>query len=247
VYKAIFSICYTRYRLCLSKYSFWPLIIDGLARSKGKGGRGLPNVEYCVDFELTARRALSPFEYAIFKHHYIDGLDAPGVCRTMGISEPVYNGRITMLRVNLGQRYALLKPFPLLPDIYFNADRHTHDVRPLPIPAQRYANGVPLVPPLAQKSKAGPEPEPVVIPIIPLAQAPENTAPFPIDDPEARDKYIRHAFTKEHLSLFTIVLRLNRWQVPCPFGDRFTVSHVKKIILNYGGLVRHQQHMPKAA
>jgi hypothetical protein len=247
IYRAIFSICYARYQLCFSKIGSRPLIWDGTGKRQGKpAGTGNKAMEYIADFQLVSRRALSPLDYRIFRLHFLDGHDAPTVCRMLGLTKPQFWGRVYLIKEALGQRFALLKPFPLLPDMYFGSDRHTTDVRPFPIPAQRHSNGTPLVPPLAARKRVQ-EPEPVVIPMTPLAAAPESSCPFDTADVEARDKWIRKCFAVDRISLHTIVLKLNRFEVPpLPGYSRWSVAQAKRIILNYGGLVRHQPHLKAA-
>ena len=141
----------------------------------------------------------------------------------------------------LGKIYRELEPYALYPiDEYFQGTTNDVRVRPCPVPAERYPNGVPLRPPMAQ---------PAGVPVAPpaplaLVPAPRKPAPAPlvasfdISDAVAIANYIRGRF-RAGRGLHSIALTLSKWHVPGPHGGEWTQGQVKRVLL------RHSRTRPR--
>lgn len=121
VFRAIFRACYERYRECraLAEHT------NGVALERQPGPRGYRSYgrmreEFVADFELIARRLLTPEAYRAFAAHYVAGRDWRGCCQRLGIDRGTFYRHIYAAEVRLGRALAEMQPYALFPmDEYF--------------------------------------------------------------------------------------------------------------------------------
>lgn len=77
VLRAVFRACYARFRFCVTKEKFLSRVslvpCKGMERKKTFARL---DEEYIADFCLVSRRALSPFDYQVFRNHFLLGATA---------------------------------------------------------------------------------------------------------------------------------------------------------------------------
>jgi hypothetical protein len=151
----MFRACYARFRDCVN---------DGRALSRvsfdrsptGRSNRGmwgLKREEYMADFELVARRSLTPAEHRLFRFHHILGASEAMCAKRLGISALAAKKAIQRLEIRLGLAFASVQPYALYPLYdYFNRIR-SEPVKPCLLPAARART--PVVPrfPVRQQSQ----------------------------------------------------------------------------------------------
>jgi hypothetical protein len=122
VYRTIFRACYSRFRTCAQKDK---AACRTRLEANPNGGRrttwGRKNEEYCADFYLVSRRALSEAEWKLFSYHFLLGADVSLCARRLRLERGVAYFQIYRIMEKLGRLYADLKPYSLYPiDEYFN-------------------------------------------------------------------------------------------------------------------------------
>jgi hypothetical protein len=133
VYRTIFRACYSRFRACAQKDK---AACRTRLEASPNGGRrttwGRKNEEYCADFFLVARRALSASEWKLFSYHFLLGADIRLCARQLKIERGVAYFQVYRIMEKLGRLFAELKPYALYPlDEYFNG-RTEVDWTPVP-------------------------------------------------------------------------------------------------------------------
>jgi hypothetical protein len=96
------------------------------ARIEFLGGRerrpiwGRKDEEYIADFCLVSQRVLDPFEYKVFRFHFLLGADWKLCCRRLNMEKGLFFHAVYRIQQKLGKSFRELKPYPLFPlDEYF--------------------------------------------------------------------------------------------------------------------------------
>lgn len=162
VLRSIFRACFNRFKVCAAGDVLRPISVDGNRGPKGRaGGRGRKQIEYMADFVLVSRKSLDPFEYQLFKFHYLLGADWKLCCQRLHIDRGNFFHAVYRIQQKLGHVFHTLEPYPLYPlHIYFSDASRGVKIHPSPVPAERYANGRPLIPPIAPRLEQPPAPDP---------------------------------------------------------------------------------------
>jgi hypothetical protein len=215
VWRGVFRDCYSRFRDCIirSGTNIKSIRWDSIPGPKGR--RALysrKQEEYIADFCLVAKRVLEPAEYSLFRFHFLLGADWKLCCRQLHMERGNFFHAVYRIEQKLGEVFATLKPLTLFPsDEYFGSNRQV-DIRPFPLPAPRYTNGLPLRPPLAE---AIPEPEPLPVEVTGLVIVATAHPPFDGTDATARATWIRKQMRSGY-TLRRIANTLNRWGIRPP-------------------------------
>lgn len=151
----IFRACYARFRDCVE---------DGRALSRvnfersanGRGNRGtwgLKREEFMADFELVARRSLSPGAHQLFRFHYILGASAAMCARRLRVTRSAIRYALERIEMGLGKAFASLQPYPLYPlSDYFNK-RRAEPVKACPLPLGRATEPWLAIPVTSRKTR----------------------------------------------------------------------------------------------
>lgn len=122
VTRKIFRICAGRYlecRLsaCHGLESMWQLWIERQGeRWKSKA------LEYCLDFDLIARRSLSVKDRRILYEHLLGEEEGPRLAAKMGMTRGYFFHQVYRIMQTLGKAFAECRPYPLYPlSAYFGA------------------------------------------------------------------------------------------------------------------------------
>jgi hypothetical protein len=92
---------------------------------------GRKNEEYMADFCLISRRALNPFDYKVFKFHYLLGEDWKLCCRQLNMDKGNFFHSIYTIEQKLGRVFATLHPYALYPlGEYFGGVVHADILTP---------------------------------------------------------------------------------------------------------------------
>jgi hypothetical protein len=76
--------------------------------------------EFIADFCLISRRTLTPFEYDIFRFHFLLGADWKLCCRQQQIDRGTFFHTVYRIEQKLGRVFRELEPYGLFPlDEYF--------------------------------------------------------------------------------------------------------------------------------
>lgn len=154
VLRGIFRACFARFRYCCDKDK-------GACRTslEANPGRLRKNIwsrkdeEFVADFCLVSRRALSDFEYRIFRYHFLLGADWRLCCRRLNLDRGNFFHAVYRIEQRLGRVFQELQPYSLFPlDEYFGGTKEPS--RPVPVdPADWRATPVrpPLMPRPAEK------------------------------------------------------------------------------------------------
>ena len=149
VLRAVFRACYARFRSCVNKEKFMSRV--SLIPCKGGMERTRTfarlDEDYIADFCLVSRRALTPFDYEVFRNHFLLGADWRLCCRQMQIDRGTFFHALYRIQHKLGRIFREIRPYSLYPvDEYF-AGRVRRKVRVIPIrEPQRMSQ--PVQPPL---------------------------------------------------------------------------------------------------
>jgi hypothetical protein len=188
--------------------------------------------DYAADVYLVSKRILTdPTEWAIFRFHFLQGADWKICCRKLGITRGNFFHAVYRIEERLGRVFCELKPYALFPhDEYFLASTRAVDVRPTPIPHERYRNGIPLRPPLADPRRAR-----VPVAGVPLPQdlepAPASAAPVVAPVAAVPVTQQVRAWWKSGSSLAVISKRLNIEGIPPARGSKWHPSMVRRMLL----------------
>jgi hypothetical protein len=132
VLRAIFRACYARFRHCASKEKHMSRIsLEFIPGREGKATWARKDEEYMADFILVSRRALSEFDFQIFKFHFLLGADWKLCCRKMNIDRGTFFHSVYRLQQELGRVFRELEPYSLFPlDDYFQGPIRAADSKP---------------------------------------------------------------------------------------------------------------------
>ena len=90
---------------------------------RGKDSRvayGRKTEEFMADFCLVSRRALSPFEYDVFRFHFLLGAEWKLCCWRLHIDRGTFFHTVYRIEQKLGRVFRELEPYSLFPlDEYF--------------------------------------------------------------------------------------------------------------------------------
>jgi len=121
VLRAIFRACYARFRHCVQKEKFMSKV--SLVPCRGKESRmtfARLDEEYIADFYLVSRRTLDPFDFEVFRNHFLLGADWRLCCRQMKCDRGTFFHSVYRIQRQLGRVFRELKPYSLFPlDEYF--------------------------------------------------------------------------------------------------------------------------------
>jgi hypothetical protein len=138
VLRAIFRACYARFRYCVSKEKFMSKV--SLVPCQGKDRRmtfARLDEDYICDFCLVSRRALTGFEYEIFRNHFLLGADWRLCCRQMKIDRGRFFHAVYRIQQKLGRVFRELEPYSLFPlDEYFAGKVQRSNVVAMPAPTK---------------------------------------------------------------------------------------------------------------
>jgi len=115
--RAIFRICYNRFRQCVeqdphaSRMSCEP----SLPGSKRPTTWGRKDEEYIADFEMVSRRSLSEEEYRIFRYHFYLGADWRLCCKKLNVDRGSFFHALYRIEEKLGRVYREMQPYALYP------------------------------------------------------------------------------------------------------------------------------------
>jgi hypothetical protein len=133
VLRSIFRICYNRFIKCatqerhLSRTSVEPHA--GRSRPTTWGRK---DEEYIADFCLVSRRALTEFEYKLFRYHFLLGADWKLCTRKLGIDRGNFFHAVYRIEQKLGRVFRELEPYGLYPlDEYFHGPSRLAPAGPL--------------------------------------------------------------------------------------------------------------------
>lgn len=241
VHRAMFRACYGKFRDCQGDgYLGKPLLLDGCAH--GHGSRippRRPRLEFIADFCLTAERVLTdPLEYQLFRFHYLLGADWKLCCPRLGLDRGNFFHMAYRVEAKLGKVFAELQPYPLYPtDDYFARRNPGVRVQPLVPPAERYANGRPVIPPLRK-----PLPKSVVAEAV-AVRTREQAREALTASVKDLASFCRARF-RRGLGLHSIAESLTRLGVPSPDGGKWRESQVRRTLLDNP---REQAQVKRAA
>jgi hypothetical protein len=109
---------------------------------------GRKDEEYIADFYLVSKRSLDPFEYRVFKYHFLLGADWKLCTRKLGIDKGAFFHQVYRIQSKLGRVYRELKPYPLYPlNEYFEGTVATETTLS-PVVELRTRGPRPIIPPL---------------------------------------------------------------------------------------------------
>ena len=150
VLRAIFRACYARFRHCVTKEKFMSKV--SLMPCQGKETRrtyARLDEEYIADFYLVSRRTLDPFEYMVFRNHFLLGADWRLCCRQMNCDRGSYFHAIYRVQKKLGRVFRELEPYSLFPiDEYFAGKIEKGKVITMP----KRAKSLPVRPPVRKSA-----------------------------------------------------------------------------------------------
>jgi hypothetical protein len=121
VLRAIFRACYARFRRCATKEKFMSKVsMIPCAGKENKMTFARLDEEYVADFCLISRRSLEPFDYEIFRNHFLLGADWRLCCRQMKCERGDFFHSVYRIQQRLGRVFRELEPYGLFPvDEYF--------------------------------------------------------------------------------------------------------------------------------
>jgi hypothetical protein len=122
VYRAVFRACLHRYRDYCNRARYMSRVtLEMIPGRKGRGTWGRKQEEYCADFELIARRALTEFEHRLFRLHFLEGGDWKVCTQRLKMNRGNFFHAVYRVEQKLGRAYRETKPYALHPaDEYMN-------------------------------------------------------------------------------------------------------------------------------
>jgi len=122
VFRAIFRVCYEKFRVCVSKEKHVSRVsLEANRNQTRRSVWGLKDEEYIADFCLVSRRTLSLRDHRIFRYHYLLGADWKLCCQKLNMDRGAFFHEIYRIEQKLGRVYRELEPHALFPvDEYFN-------------------------------------------------------------------------------------------------------------------------------
>jgi hypothetical protein len=154
VFRAIFRICYARFRKNASKEKYISRVsLEANPGRQRKQTWGMKNEEYMADFCLVSRRILDDAQYQIFRFHFLLGADWHLCCRRLNMDRGTFFHEVYRIEQKLGRAFRELEPYALFPlDEYFGSSKLQRtprtavpeagrsNVLPFPVPAGRSAS-----------------------------------------------------------------------------------------------------------
>lgn len=122
VLRAIFRACYGRWKFCDTQEKF--MSKTTLSFSAGAKDRSLrwerKNEDYIADFYLVSKRSLDPFQWAVFRLHFLLAWDCKQCCHALKIDRGTFFHCVYRVEQRLGRVFRELRPYGLFPlDEYF--------------------------------------------------------------------------------------------------------------------------------
>jgi hypothetical protein len=138
VLRSVFRACYARFKSCVVSQGH-PGRVSLESYGKGRDSHksyGRKNEEYMADFCIITRRTLNPFDYKVFKFHYLLGEDWKLCCRQVNMDRGNFFHAIYTIEQKLGRVFATLRPYGLYPlGEYFGGTVSTDRTTPSDGPA----------------------------------------------------------------------------------------------------------------
>jgi hypothetical protein len=124
VFRAIFRACHRRFRdLCAKEGNIVNVSVarlEGNYGARGRGTWGFKDEEYCADFCLVSRRALTLHQHRVFRFHFLLGADWSVCCAKLGLQRGEFFHEVYRIEEALGRVFRELQPHSLFPlDEYF--------------------------------------------------------------------------------------------------------------------------------
>ncbi len=121
VFRAVFRACYARFRDCASKEKHLSRVqLEFCGGKDNRKAYGRKVEEYLADFCLIGRRTLTPFEYDLFRFHFLLGADWRLCCGRMRTDRGTFFHTVYRIEQKLGRAFRELQPYGLFPlDEYF--------------------------------------------------------------------------------------------------------------------------------
>lgn len=118
IYRVIFRICYGQFRTCrLSARSTQCMPLE--RRSTPTGNRHTTwvrrNEDYCADFEMAARLALTPELHRLFQRHYLVGAPVRLLSDRLGVHRNVVARGLRSIQTCIGRQIAGSAPHSIYP------------------------------------------------------------------------------------------------------------------------------------
>jgi len=137
VLRAIFRACYARFRRCVSREKFMSKVsMIPCAGKENKMTFARLDEEYVADFCLVSRRSLDPFDYEVFRNHFLLGADWRLCCRKTGMDKGAFFHSVYRIQQKLGRAFCETYPYPLYPvRDYFTI--YTNHRNPAVMPSRR--------------------------------------------------------------------------------------------------------------
>ncbi len=122
VLRAVFRTCFERFRNCVGREKHISKVtLDPLPGKDHRGAWGRKDEEFSADFCLVSKRALTEFEYRIFKDHFLLGAEWKLCCRRLNVDRGTFFHSVYRIEQKLGRVFRDLKPYALFPvEDYFN-------------------------------------------------------------------------------------------------------------------------------
>jgi len=116
VFRAIFQICYRRYKECQALAEH----VNGVEIEQHRHRIGYRVYsrrlqEYTADFDLVCRRILTPEHYALFRLHFLRGAEWRECCQLLRMDRGSFFHDVYRIMQRAGRVFAELKPYPLYP------------------------------------------------------------------------------------------------------------------------------------
>jgi hypothetical protein len=121
VLRAVFRACYGKWR-DIGGDQFVGRLGSSAASHRGRRQAGRhgwfwarPREEFRADFELIARRTLDARHYAIFRLHFLEGLDWRACCNRLRMDRGNFFHSVYRIEERLGKAYREAVPYALFP------------------------------------------------------------------------------------------------------------------------------------
>lgn len=126
VTRAIFRTCFNRFREIEAAPHRSRIWLERICqtRTAWRISYGRKNEEYCADFLLLAKRALTPAQWKLFRLHKLLGADWQLCTRQLQMSRGNFFHEVYRIEQKLGRAFAETEPFALFPlAAYFGSAR----------------------------------------------------------------------------------------------------------------------------
>src|SRR5580765_180780 len=122
VLRAMFRICYDRFRRCTEQERHVSRVsLEPAAGARRPTTFGRKDEEYMADCCLVSRRNLSEAEHQLFRYHFLLGADWTLCTRKLGMSRGNFFHAVYRIEQKLGRAFRELEPYALFPiDEYFS-------------------------------------------------------------------------------------------------------------------------------